>query len=222
MHLPRIRSSSVALHQSEHLDKLTAINAFGCDLARLSLEASRSPEGAGTIIGGVMKILMALTSHDRLGTPARRPASGWRSSPLPIMSFGMPVPISPWLRPRAGSRRSIPEARNPLPGRRRRTASSRTKAAQALLADTARLSAVAADDYDAVFYPGGHGPLWDLAEDRESVRLIEAMHVARPDRCRGVPRARRLQPYESSGRFPFGQRQVGDPVSPIRRRRPSD
>ena len=88
MHLPRIRSSSVALHQSEHLDKLTAVNAFGCGLARLSLEASRSPEGAGTIIGGVMKILMALTSHDRLGTPARRPASGWRSSPLPIMSFG--------------------------------------------------------------------------------------------------------------------------------------
>jgi putative intracellular protease/amidase len=35
------------------------------------------------------------------------------------------------------------------------------KAAQALLADTARLSTVAADDYDAVFYPGGHGPLWD-------------------------------------------------------------
>ena len=127
MHLPRIRSRSVALHQSEHLDKLTAVNAFGCGLARLSLEASRSPEGAGTIIGGVMKILMALTSHDRLGTPARRPASGWRSSPLPIMSFGMPVPISPWLRPRAGSRRSIPEARNPLPRRRRRTASSRTR-----------------------------------------------------------------------------------------------
>ena len=84
MHLPRIRSSSVALHQSEHLDKLTAVNAFGCGLARLSLEASRSPEGAGTIIGGVMKILMALTSHDRLGTPARRPASGWRPAPAEL------------------------------------------------------------------------------------------------------------------------------------------
>ena len=49
------------------------------------------------------------------------------------------------------------------------------KAAHALLADAARLSTVAAD---AVFYPGGHGPLWDLAEDRDSIRLIEAMHAA--------------------------------------------
>jgi len=221
LHLPRIRSSSVALHQSEHLDKLTAVNAFGCGLARLSLEASRSPEGAGTIIGGVMKILMALTSHDRLGTPARRPASGWRSSPLPIMSFGMPVPISPWLRPRAGSRRSIPEARSPLPRRRRRTASSRTRRRRRSSPTrrgyppsqpmTTMLSSIRADTDPCGI---GRGSRVRQADRGDA--------CGRPDRCRGVPRARRLPPYESSGRFPFGQRQVGDPVSPIRRRRPSD
>ena len=41
-----------------------------------------------------------------------------------------------------------------------------------------KLSGISADKYDAVFYPGGHGPLWDLAEDRNSIALIEAMHGA--------------------------------------------
>src|SRR6478752_5091306 len=47
-------------------------------------------------------------------------------------------------------------------------------AAQAVLANTLRLSDIKASDYDAVFYPGGHGPMWDLAEDPHSVALIEA------------------------------------------------
>ena len=47
-------------------------------------------------------------------------------------------------------------------------------AAQKLLAGTERLANVKASDYDAVFYPGGHGPLWDLAEDAHSIALIEA------------------------------------------------
>ena len=46
-------------------------------------------------------------------------------------------------------------------------------AAQSDLAQTVALSTVSADEYDAVFYPGGHGPLWDLAEDADSIKLIE-------------------------------------------------
>ena len=46
--------------------------------------------------------------------------------------------------------------------------------AMSVLLDTARLDAVTPDGFDAVFYPGGHGPLWDLAEDPTSIRLIEA------------------------------------------------
>ncbi|XKK60693.1 type 1 glutamine amidotransferase domain-containing protein [Streptomyces sp. ARC32] len=46
--------------------------------------------------------------------------------------------------------------------------------AMADLAHTVRLDSVSADDFDTVFYPGGHGPLWDLAEDPTSVRLVEA------------------------------------------------
>ncbi|WP_373539446.1 type 1 glutamine amidotransferase domain-containing protein, partial [Chamaesiphon sp.] len=51
-------------------------------------------------------------------------------------------------------------------------------AAQAALAHTLKLSEVAASDFDAVFYPGGHGPLWDLAEDTSSIALIEATLAA--------------------------------------------
>ena len=48
----------------------------------------------------------------------------------------------------------------------------------ASLANTVKLSTVSANDYDAVFYPGGHGPLWDLAEDRDSIALIERLYAA--------------------------------------------
>ena len=53
------------------------------------------------------------------------------------------------------------------------------KKAQTALANTLKLSSVSAKDFDAVFYPGGHGPLWDLSEDRDSIALIEAMYAER-------------------------------------------
>jgi putative intracellular protease/amidase len=54
-------------------------------------------------------------------------------------------------------------------------------AAQAALANTVKLSDVRAEDYDAIFYPGGHGPMWDLSEDGNSIALIEAFYdVGRP------------------------------------------
>jgi putative intracellular protease/amidase len=52
------------------------------------------------------------------------------------------------------------------------------KESLAMLASTVKLSTVKPGDYDAVFYPGGHGPLWDLAEDRDSIALIESMFAA--------------------------------------------
>ena len=47
-------------------------------------------------------------------------------------------------------------------------------AANAQLANTVRLDSVSQSDFDAVFYPGGHGPLWDLAQDKHSIALIES------------------------------------------------
>jgi len=54
----------------------------------------------------------------------------------------------------------------------------RDSEAQAALANTLKLIDISPDDYDAVFYPGGHGPLWDLAEDRNSIALIESMYAS--------------------------------------------
>ena len=51
-------------------------------------------------------------------------------------------------------------------------------AAQAVLAHTGKLSGVSGEAFDALFYPGGHGPLWDLAEDADSIKLIETMAAA--------------------------------------------
>ncbi len=50
--------------------------------------------------------------------------------------------------------------------------------AQSMLANTQKLSDISPDDYDAVFYAGGHGPLWDLAEDSNSIALIETMYAS--------------------------------------------
>ena len=54
----------------------------------------------------------------------------------------------------------------------------RDAGAQRALATTVKLSNVVPRDFDAVFYPGGHGPLWDLAEDKHSIALIESTHAA--------------------------------------------
>jgi putative intracellular protease/amidase len=50
--------------------------------------------------------------------------------------------------------------------------------AQAALANTSKLADVSPENFDAVFYPGGHGPLWDLAEDNNSIALIESMYAS--------------------------------------------
>src|SRR5262249_15591939 len=51
-------------------------------------------------------------------------------------------------------------------------------AAEARLDKTVRLDGVTQESFDAVFYPGGHGPMWDLAEDKNSIKLIESFLAA--------------------------------------------
>ncbi|WP_062650249.1 type 1 glutamine amidotransferase domain-containing protein [Streptomyces maremycinicus] len=120
-----------------------------------------------------MKVLIVLTSHDRLGDTGR-PTGFWLEElAAPYYRFkeaGWEITLA---SPRGG--------RPPLDPKSNETAfqteqTRRFEAdpeATAALADTVRLDTVSADDYDTVFYPGGHGPLWDLAEDTHSARLIE-------------------------------------------------
>jgi len=122
-----------------------------------------------------MKILMVLTSHDRLGATGSKTGFWLEEFAAPYYVFrdaGADITIAsplggpPPLDPKSDEPDFQTEAT-----RRFKTDS----AAQSALARSIKLADVSADDYDAVFYPGGHGPLWDLAEDRNSIALIEAM-----------------------------------------------
>ena len=120
-----------------------------------------------------MKILMVLTSHDRLGETGEKTGFWLEELAAPYWRFrdagaeivlASPKGGQPPLDPRSGA----PEAQTE--DTRRFQADARAMAA---LAATRPLAEVSMDDFDALFYPGGHGPLWDLAEDARSVALIE-------------------------------------------------
>jgi len=122
-----------------------------------------------------MKILMVLTSHDQLGNTGKKTGFWLEEFAAPYYVFkdaGAEITLA---SPKGGQPPLDPVSDAPDA----QTASTKRfkedAAAQIILANTVKLSNVSAGDYDAVFYPGGHGPLWDLAEDRSSIALIEAM-----------------------------------------------
>lgn len=121
-----------------------------------------------------MKILMVLTSHDRLGDTGNKTGFWLEEFAAPYYVFkdaGCEVTLAsprggqPPLDPSSDADDAQTEATKRFKG---------DKAAQGDLAHTAVLSTVSAEGFDALFYPGGHGPLWDLAEDASSVKLIES------------------------------------------------
>lgn len=122
-----------------------------------------------------MKVLIVLTSHDELGTTGRKTGFWLEELAAPYYRFrdaGAEVVLA---SPQGGRPPLDPKSNEPA---FRTDETHRFEAdpeAVAALAATARLDSVSADDFDTVFYPGGHGPLWDLAEDPDSVRLIETV-----------------------------------------------
>ena len=72
----------------------------------------------------------------------------------------------------------IPRATNPKTAPSLRSGSRQDEDAEAELDKTVRLDSVRQEDFDTVFYPGGHGPMWDLAEDKNSIKLIESFLAA--------------------------------------------
>ena len=125
-----------------------------------------------------MKILMVLTSHDRLGDTGKKTGFWLEEFAAPYYVFkdaGADITLAspkggqPPLDPKSDE----PDAQTDATRRFKGDADS-----QRALASTVPLSGIRAEDYDAVFYPGGHGPLWDLAEDADSIRTIETMFKA--------------------------------------------
>ena len=125
-----------------------------------------------------MKILMILTSHDQLGDTGKKTGFWLEEFAAPYYTLKEAGATLTAVSPLGGQPPLDPksdEADSQTDATRRFKADP---AAQAVLAHTGKLSEVKAADFDAVFYPGGHGPLWDLAEDRHSIALIEQMIAA--------------------------------------------
>lgn len=125
-----------------------------------------------------MKILMVVTSHETLGNTGHKTGFWLEEFAAPYYTFldaqaeitvASPLGEQPPLDPKS----DLAEFQTDLTRRFKADAQ-----AQAVLANTVKLDAVREADFDAVFYPGGHGPLWDLAESDKSIALIEAFERA--------------------------------------------
>jgi putative intracellular protease/amidase len=125
-----------------------------------------------------MKILMVLTSHDKLGNTGEKTGFWLEEFAAPYYVFKDAGATITLASPLGGQAPLDPKSDDPCfqtEATRRFKADS---AAQSVLATTLKLSDISAADVDAVFYPGGHGPLWDLAEDASSIALIETLLAA--------------------------------------------
>lgn len=123
-----------------------------------------------------MKILMVLTSHDQLGNTGRKTGFWLEEFAAPYFVFrdaGVEVTLA---SPKGGQppidpKSDLPENQTPA-----MTRFKQDPAAQKALANTAKLEDMKAETFDTVFYPGGHGPMWDLAESPVSKALLEAFY----------------------------------------------
>ena len=125
-----------------------------------------------------MDILMVLTSHDRLGDTGKATGFWLEEFAAPYYAFkdaGADITLA---SPRGGQPPLDPKSDDPSAQTDATRRFKADKAAQALLANTHKLQDMKAGDFDAVFYPGGHGPLWDLAEDADSIALIQSTLAA--------------------------------------------
>ena len=125
-----------------------------------------------------MKILMVLTSHDQLGNTGKKTGFWLEEFAAPYFAFKDAGAQLTLASPKGGQPPLDPKSDEPDAQTAATERFRKDSAAQSALASTALLGSVRAEDYDAVFYPGGHGPLWDLTEDKVSIALIEAFYKA--------------------------------------------
>ena len=121
-----------------------------------------------------MKILMVLTSHDQLGDTGEKTGFWLEEFAAPYYALkdaGAEIVVA---SPKGGQPPLDPKSDAPDSQTDDTRRFKDDADAQKVLAETVRLDSVKASDFDGVFYPGGHGPLWDLAEDPTSIALIEA------------------------------------------------
>ena len=123
----------------------------------------------------IMKVLMVLTSHDQLGNTGKKTGFWLEELASPYFTFrdaGAQITLA---SPAGGRPPLDPKSNEPAFQTHDTRRFEADKDAMQALATTKKLSEIAAKDYDTVFFPGGHGPLWDLTNDRNALSLLEDM-----------------------------------------------
>jgi hypothetical protein len=123
----------------------------------------------------MVKVLMVLTSHDQLGNTGRKTGFWLEELAAPYYVFkdaGAQITLA---SPKGGRPPLDPKSDEPNFQTDITRRFEKDVDAEARLNRTLRLDTVKQEDYDTVFYPGGHGPMWDLAEDQNSIKLIESL-----------------------------------------------
>jgi putative intracellular protease/amidase len=123
-----------------------------------------------------MKILMVLTSHEVLGNTGRKTGFWLEEFAAPYFVFrdaGVDLTLA---SPKGGQppidpKSDLPEGQTPA-----MTRFKHDPTAQKALSQTVKLADMKSPDYDTVFYVGGHGPMWDLAESPVSIALLESFY----------------------------------------------
>ena len=110
-----------------------------------------------------MKILMVLTSHDQLGNTGKKTGFWLEEFAAPYYAFKDAGAQLTLASPKGGQPPLDPKSDEPDAQTEATDRFNKDPAAKSALATTALLNSVRVEDYDAVFYPGGHGPLWDLS-----------------------------------------------------------
>jgi putative intracellular protease/amidase len=123
-----------------------------------------------------MKILMVLTSHDQLGNTGRKTGFWLEEFAAPYYVFrdaGVELKLASVKggQPPIDPKSDLPENQTPA-----MTRFKNDPAAQKELANTVKLEGMQSENFDAVFYPGGHGPMWDLVDNTDSIALIESFY----------------------------------------------
>jgi putative intracellular protease/amidase len=123
-----------------------------------------------------MKILMVLTSHDQLGNTGRKTGFWLEEFAAPYFVFrdaGVDLTLA---SPKGGQPPIDPKSDSPADQTPAMARFKEDDAAKKALANTRKLGDMKAEDYDTVFYVGGHGPMWDLVDNPDSIRLIESFY----------------------------------------------
>jgi len=125
-----------------------------------------------------LNILMVLTSHSELGKTGEKTGFWLEEFASPYYVFKDAKAEITLATPNGGQPPLDPKSDTPDFQTDATRRFSDDVEAQTALANTVKLSDVSPEDFDAIFYPGGHGPLWDLSNDARSIALIESMNVA--------------------------------------------